>query len=395
MPPFFPALSEAITTSPLLIVDDEEISRTFIEHTLRARGFTHLIFVASGEEALKKLEEMPIDLVILDILMPGGIDGFACCTAIRLQPKFHDLPILIQTHIKDDERRVQAFTKGATDFVSKPVYPDELSARVLVHLEKRHSLKALRHYKERTALELENARKLQFDCLPKAEEISEIERRCHLDIASYFEPSSEVGGDLWGMKKEFPYQSAFWLVDFSGHGLASAMNAFRLHAYLKEQSDLSARPGAYLSSLNDKLLNLLPRGQFATMFYGILDSRGKNLFYACACSPPPILWRKETGKAELIDGSGSPLGISMQMYATQQVSFAPGDKLLLYSDALTETPNAAGDYMTEEQIMHLLEENSGASSGELKKILLDQFRQHARDALRDDLTLLILTQSGI
>ena len=51
--------------------------------------------------------------------------------------------------------------------------------------------------------------------------------------------------------------------------------------------------------------------------------------------------------------------------------------------------------MNEEQIMHLLEENSGASSGELKKILLDQFRQHARDALRDDLTLLILTQSGI
>src|ERR1700733_8490262 len=129
---------EQIFASPILIVDDNEINRIFIEKTLRKRGFTRLLSVSSGEEALEKMPEFSPDMVILDIIMPG-MDGFQCCAAIRQQKHYQDLPVLIQTTITDPELRVKAFEKGATDFISKPVYPDELCARVMVHLEKRHS----------------------------------------------------------------------------------------------------------------------------------------------------------------------------------------------------------------------------------------------------------------
>ena len=263
-----------------------------------------------------------------------------------------------------------------------------------MHLEKRHSLKTLQIYKSRIDLELESARQLQQAILPGMEEIEEIERRCWLDISSHFQPSSEIGGDFWGMKNLFPHQTAFWLVDFSGHGVASALNAFRLQAYLKEHSPLAARPGEYLSHLNDKLLHLLLRGQFATMFYGIADTLSNTLFYACACAPHPIILRKKPGKAEIIDGSGSPLGIGMHLYATRTTPFASGDILLLYSDAFTETPNAKGEYISEEQIMALLEQYPGASSAGIKEILLDYFKQHAGDTLRDDLTIAICIRSA-
>jgi sigma-B regulation protein RsbU (phosphoserine phosphatase) len=382
-----------IYTSHILIVDDNEINRIFIEKTLSARGFTRLLAVASAEEALETLQRLAPDMIILDIMMPG-MDGFECCEAIRRQEKYHDLPVLIQTAITEPELRVKAFNKGATDFVSKPVYPDELCARVMVHLEKRHSLRALQRYKSRVEMELESARQLQQAILPGMWEIEEIERRCNLNIASHFQPSSEIGGDFWGAKSLFPHQAAFWLVDFSGHGVASALNAFRLQAYLKEHSPLTARPGEYLSHLNDKLLHLLLRGQFATMFYGIADTQSNQLFYACACAPHPILLRKATGKAEMIDGSGDLLGTGMHLYPTQIIPFAPGDSLLLYSDALTETPNTAGKYITEEQIMALLEKHPGIPSSALKETVLGCFRQHAGDALRDDLTIIVCSRSA-
>lgn len=102
-----------------------------------------------------------------------------------------------------------------------------------------------------------------------------------------------------------------------------------------------------------------------------------------------------SGKAELIDGSGTPLGIGIHNYHTQAIPFFSGDMLVLYSDALTETPNVAGEYITEQQMMALLEEHPGASSAAVKEILLDYFKQHAGDALRDDLTIAICIRSAI
>ncbi|MDR3425422.1 MAG: fused response regulator/phosphatase [Alphaproteobacteria bacterium] len=395
MPTEFRDFTRQILASPILIVDDDEINRIFLEKTLRARGFTNLLCAVSAEDAFGKMEAFRPEMVLLDILMPGGMDGFECCEKLRQQKRYCDLPILIETTITEPELRAKAFQKGATDFVSKPVYAEELCARVRVHLEKRLSLKTLQRYKNRIEVELESARQLQQGILPEAGDLKESERRCGLSVASAFEPSSEIGGDFWGMQNMFLHQTALWLVDFSGHGVAAALNAFRLHAYLKEYSQLAARPGEYLSYLNDKLLQLLPRGQFATMFYGIVDTQTSQLFYACACMPHPIVLRRATGRAEMIDGSGNPLGIGMHLYSTKTIPFASGDLLLLYSDAYTETPDAKGAFITEEQIMSLIEKNSLASPSALKDILLDHFKHHAGGAPCDDLTIVVCARSTI
>jgi len=386
-------LSQQIFSSPIMIVDDTELNRIFLEKVLKARGFTNLLSVNSAEEALAKIDQFKPEILLLDILMPEGMDGFQCCEKLRTYPKYKDLPILIETSITEPELRVQAFEKGATDFVSKPIYPDELCARVIVHLEKRRSLKTLQMYKDRIAIELESARQMQLAILPDENAIRECENRCKLSIASYFEPSSEIGGDFWGIQNIFPNQTSIWLADFSGHGVAAALNAFRLHAYIKEHTAISARPGEYLSYLNDKLLQLLPRGQFATMFYGIIDTQTDNLFYACACTQPPIILNRETGIATRIDGTGNPLGIGMHMYSTQSISFTSRDLLLLYSDALTETPNEKGEFISEREIMSLAEKNSRASAEELKNIVLDNFRKHSNGKLKDDLTLVSCARS--
>lgn len=375
--------------SPIMIVDDVMINRVFLEKTLRACGFRNLLCVANAEEVFSKINDFQPDLVLLDILMPDGMDGFECCEALRSQEKFRDLPILIETSIVEPELRVKAFKKGATDFVSKPIDADELCARVIVHLEKRHSLKTLQQYKSRIETELESARQLQLGILPEQEKIQDYNKRCGLDIAAAFESASEIGGDFWGLENLSPEQTALWLVDFSGHGMPAALNAFRLHTYLKEHIPETARPGEYLSKLNDKLLNLLPRGQFAMMFYGIIDRQNSQLHFSRAYMPNPIVLHRATGKAEKISGSAPPLGIGMHSYSTETIPFTTNDVLLVYSDALTETSNMKREFLTEESLARLIEENSSASVSELKDILLRQFKEHTGGILRDDLTIVV------
>ncbi len=379
-----PELSQA----SILIVDDDALSRRFIERALEKRGFTKIYTVDGGVKALAWLEQSHPDIVILDIFM-AGLNGLECCKWIRAHPKLKDLPVLMLTALADETMRFQAFDAGATDFVSKPLHPEELYARVKVHLQNRLALKDLQLYKKRVELELSLASELQANILPPRSEIDNIAAHCKLDIASYLRTSSELGGDFWGIKRLFQHQTAVWMVDFSGHGVAAALNAFRLQAYLKEHSEWATRPGDYLSHLNDKLLQILMRGYFATMFYGIIDTRGNKLHYACACSPHPLIRRKD-GSIVRLDGTGSPLGICMQFYQTQSINFYPGDALVLYSDALTETLDNNGKYITEDDLENILSAHVSTSASELKESLVAYFNEHANLPLMDDLTLTVI-----
>lgn len=378
---------ETIHASPILVVEDNEMNRMFLVSALAAQGFRNVRALENANELMVQIENFRPDLIILDVMMPG-MDGFNACRAIREKSHHRELPILIQTMLTEPNSRVKAFESGATDFVSKPVYPEELGARVRIHLEKRLYLKGIELYKDRIESELNTARQLQSSILPENETLAELKQRCGLDIASHYQPSSELGGDFWGLKNFFSHQVGMWMVDFSGHGVAAALNAFRLQAYLNEILPVASRPGEYLSYLNDKLLNLFLRGQFATMFYGILDMREHQLFYATACSPHPILLRGDTDEAEMIDGSGSPLGINMQLYETKNILFRPGDSLLLYSDVLTETPDKNGNYFSETEIMEVLKAHKDSSAYEMQSRLLEAFKQHCgKSHLSDDLTL--------
>ena len=381
-----PEFLQSVYGSRILIVDDVVLNQMMIEKSLRARGFYNISLAGDGQQALDMAKQSPPDMIILDIVMPV-MDGFECCRQLRALPRHRDTPILVQTILTEPQMRLKAFSVGATDIVSKPVDPDELYARVMVHLEKQRYLRELQDYYERTSMELDNARALQLAILPDAHDIATMKQRHSLDVAAHFRPSSEVGGDFWGMKKLFPHQVAFWMVDVSNHGVSAAMNAFRLHAYLTEYSPHSSNPGEYLIQMNEKLLELMLVGQFATMFYGIIDTQGHRLIYASAGSPHPFILRQATGKAEMIDATGLPLGLSIHRYRTQEVAFNPGDQLVLYSDALTETRDADGKFFTEEQWILQLEMHGTGSAPALIAQLVAKFNQHAGGRVSDDLAI--------
>lgn len=372
----------------ILVVDDNPIKVMFIEKCLRTSGFTQIYSAASGEEAIAFLEREPVDMVILDVMMPG-INGFECCKQIRAMPQYKELPILIETACDEPERRVSAFDSGATDFITSPLLPEELRARVNLHLLNRKYIRDLRQYKERMTYELDAAYKLQVSILPQQAECAYAYNHRHLDIAFHFEPSSEIGGDFWGFKFLSEHQTAVWSVDFSGHGISAALNAFRLQAYLHENSAVANEPGEYMTLLNKKLLQLLPRGHFATMFYGVIDTANDTISYACACAPEPMVMRAGAVGVEHLNGEGNLLGVSEWRYDTRRVPFGAGDALVLYSDALIETANEQGEMIGEKTLSNLLAGEAGLPAPDIRDKILGCFREFTQGELSDDLTLCV------
>ena len=110
---------------------------------------------------------------------------------------------------------------------------------------------------------------------------------------------------------------------------------------ISQSNKETLNPAQFLKTLNTPLNDLLPRGQFATLFMGVWDKKKKTLTYAGAGAPNPLLFSK--GKEQTLHTEGMPLGISKKpTYKNYKVKLHAEDGLLLYSDALTETSNPDG-----------------------------------------------------
>ena len=116
----------------ILVVDDEPWNVTLLEKHLLQEGY-EVLKAFSGKEALKKVSENELDMVLLDLMMPG-MDGLEVCRQIKQQRKFRSIPVILVTALRETVDKVTSLENGADDFLTKPVEGAELNARVRAHL---------------------------------------------------------------------------------------------------------------------------------------------------------------------------------------------------------------------------------------------------------------------
>jgi DNA-binding response OmpR family regulator len=118
----------------ILVVDDDSDTLTLIGLTLQRRGF-EVVKAQSGQQALSLLAHDRPDLVILDVMMPQ-MDGYEVCREIKADPRTADLPVIMLTAKAQTQSQLEGFRAGAIDYITKPVHPQDLMARIQTVLER-------------------------------------------------------------------------------------------------------------------------------------------------------------------------------------------------------------------------------------------------------------------
>jgi sigma-B regulation protein RsbU (phosphoserine phosphatase) len=380
------ALHQAIMAAKILVVDDMALMRQMIGMCLGKGGYTNIHYADDGDEALKKIEQDVPDIVILDLNMPK-VSGYEVCRALRADGRHEGLPILVQSASETAEERVEVFASGATDFVSKPINQPELLARVYMHLENRFMIHSLTDFRERMQAELVMARDMQQSLLPEPPTIGEIEKASGTIIESFYRASFELGGDLWGAWLLPDGRVGLYVLDISGHGVGAALNTFRVHATMARFVRARSDPAKFLTELNSVLAPSFPLGQFATMFYAVIDYKTGDMTYAGAGAPRPMVIGSE-GTVRLLDSTGVPVGIIKKPdYHNIEDRLLPDESLFCYSDVLIEAPLANGEMLGEDGLIRWVEEIAQSSSREKTVTrLLRRFFETQPTSLPDDLT---------
>ncbi|MNZ47583.1 Response regulator PleD [compost metagenome] len=135
-------LVERAGQSIVLIVDDLPDNLALLSDALEQAG--HMVLVAlDGATALERMQRLKPDIVLLDALMPG-IDGFETCRRIKARAEFEDVPVLFMTALTESEHVLEGFAAGGVDYVTKPIHPEQVLARVASHLRTARALRQAR-----------------------------------------------------------------------------------------------------------------------------------------------------------------------------------------------------------------------------------------------------------
>jgi CheY-like chemotaxis protein len=128
-------------TGEILVVDDERASLEAFKLVLSKQGY-RVRSAANGKAALQAVRESAPDLILLDVCMPG-MNGYTVCEWLKADERTRDIPVIFTSALNEAQDRVKAFSAGGADYVTKPMWVEEMLARVATHLALRATRKQL------------------------------------------------------------------------------------------------------------------------------------------------------------------------------------------------------------------------------------------------------------
>lgn len=390
-----PSVQSAPTTGrTALVVDDSAAQRMLLTAALKSWGY-HVRQASGGMQALELCRSEPVDLVLSDWMMPG-MSGVEFCRAFR-QLNHENYGYFILLTSKSDKTAVACgLDAGADDFLSKPVNPAELRARIragerILHMEREltrknrlvsDTLARLQTVYDSLDHDLVQARALQQSLL------RENHRRFGTaSVSLLLHPSGHVGGDLVGFFQIDARRIGLYAFDVSGHGVTSALLSARLAGLFPAAAPAQnlalshcangvvrpRDPAEVAARINRVLLDEIRTDHYCTLAYAEADLGSGRLRLVQAGHPHPLVQRAD-GRVERLGSGGLPLGLLADaQHDGFECQLAPGDRLILMSDGIEECPDPDGSELGEARLHALLyrlrDYRGEAFSGALVKAL--------------------------
>ncbi|EKJ86925.1 signal transduction histidine kinase [Leptospira meyeri] len=368
----------------ILAVDDDPINLEVLKIQLSGSGF-NVVPVLDGPTAINVANEIKPDLVLLDIMMPK-MSGYQVCKILRESYSMYEMPILMLTAKNRIEDVLSGLEAGANDYLGKPFDKRELLARVNTLILLKSAVEEKEDYLSIKA-ELKLAKKIQDSSLPLNPPTGG-----RATIVSRYNPMTSIGGDYYDFHTPDENSLGVVIADVSGHGIPAAIVAAMFKMAFNLQKHVSKKPNEVLKRINKLLLDSIHK-QFVTACYLFFDLESQRILYASAGHPPVAFYRRKTNKVEMVRPRGRILGCFPEIPdEILDIPFAVGDRVILYTDGISEARNLAGEMFGDERLSHYIVENSQNSSTDLfADGLLEQIKEFCGKTVPDDdITLVVV-----
>jgi phosphoserine phosphatase RsbU/P len=341
-------------------------------------------FVTSTGAVLDSLATRPYDLLLIDLNYArdttSGREGLELLSRVRELDG--SLPVVVMTGWGTIDTAVEAMRRGARSFVQKPW--EDTTLLEILHREIEDA-RAARHRDATHQREDQEARLIQRGLLP-----SKLPEIPGYGLSGGWQPASGVGGDCYDVLLFDGNQVGISIADVCGKGLPAALLMSNLQAAVRAFAQDAVRPHAVCTNVNRLLCRNMIAGRFVTFCYVRLDADRRRLSYCIAGHNPPILQRRSGDVVRLTSG-GTVLGIFPETaFQEESLSLEAGDRLVMFTDGITEARDADGDEYGEERLIEAIGRYRDRPVHDLQKKLFDDVLAFSGGTFQDDATIIVL-----
>jgi sigma-B regulation protein RsbU (phosphoserine phosphatase) len=309
----------------------------------------------------------------------SGREGLELIPRVRTQDPL--LPIVVMTGWGSVDTAVEAMRRGARSFVQKPW--EDVALLEIVGREIDEA-QATRRRDAKHQREFEEARLIQRGLLPAT-----LPQTPGIHLASSWKPADGVGGDCFDVLT-FPSGAVgITIADVAGKGVPAALLMSNLQAAVRAFAQDGAAPASVCTSVNRLLCRNMAPGRFVTFCYAYIDANRRKLTYANAGHNPQVIVRSGGAVDRMVPG-GTVLGVlSEGTYEQGAFTLSPGDRLVFFTDGITEGRNPAGDEFGEDQLSEVAVRHRSLPAEAMLAAILHDVERFNAGAYEDDATLIV------
>ncbi len=398
MPPDAPArtlsrLSSRQRRISVLLIDDQAISAEAVRRWLATENDIDFHYCGDPAQAVAVANEVKPTVILQDLVMPD-IDGLMLVKFFRVNPITREVPMIVLSGREDPLIKAEAFSLGANDYLVK--WPDkiELIARLRYHskgyislLERNDAYAALSDSQRAMQAEIDAGAKYVMSLLP-----DKMNDRVKIDWR--YEPCVALAGDSLGYHWLNQDKLVMYVLDVTGHGIASALLSVSVMNAIRSRSlpnvDFSV-PGQVLEGLNEAF-DMEQHGEKCfTIWYGVYDTQTKQLAWAGGGHPPALLFDPTSSTPLIADqlGSESPI-IGMMPWTdwpTSQREITAGSRLFLYTDGAHEIHKADGSEWTHPEFIQFLSQPPDPNESIMDRLFVHVKELNGSEILDDDFSI--------
>jgi sigma-B regulation protein RsbU (phosphoserine phosphatase) len=408
-------MNDQVEKQTVLVVDDTPANIKVLMETLKEDY--RIVAAVNGERALQLAASEPNpDIILLDVMMPE-MDGYEVCAKLKADAKTRDIPIIFVTAMSDTQDETKGLELGAVDYITKPISPPVVSARVKNQLELKQAREILKNQnlilerrvsertrevlelqqsefdlrvaKEKVENELNIAAQIQKSILPSS--FPAYPDRKEFELYAFMKPARYVGGDFYDFFFVDDNTLALVIADVSDKGVPAALFMMISRTLIRSLAFDNRSPSAVLEKANNIMCQDNDSGMFVTLFLAFYDVSSGKLTATNGGHIASLIINHDGTSREWAATHGPALGFMEELpYKEEIMDLEVDQTLFLYTDGVTEAMSSGNELFGLDRLQELLKRKHDFKLDRICSDIETSLSEFQEDQQSDDITMLAL-----